>query len=90
MERTVGIRELKNNLSRILKLVKDGHVVAVSDRNKRVALLLPVGQRRMDEKIDHLVETGLLSWQGGKPGGAERPGRSTAGTVSDAVLEERR
>lgn len=35
--KSVGIRELKNKLSKYLKLVKDGEVIIVTDRNEIVA-----------------------------------------------------
>jgi len=35
--KSVGIRELKNQLSKYLKLVKDGEVIIVTDRNEIIA-----------------------------------------------------
>ncbi|KKL70612.1 hypothetical protein LCGC14_2103170 [marine sediment metagenome] len=35
--KSVGIRELKNKLSKYLRLVKDGEVIIVTDRNEIVA-----------------------------------------------------
>ncbi len=43
----VGIRELKNNLSRYVRLVQDGEEVLVTDRGKVVALLTQP-ERRAD------------------------------------------
>jgi hypothetical protein len=37
--KTVGIKILKNNLSRYIKLVKDGEIVLISDRDEVVAEL---------------------------------------------------
>jgi prevent-host-death family protein len=41
----VGIRELKNNLSRYVRLVQDGEEVLVTDRGKVVAALVPPDRR---------------------------------------------
>ena len=35
--KTVGVKVLKNNLSRYLKLVQEGEIVLVSDRNEVIA-----------------------------------------------------
>lgn len=40
---TVGVRELKNRLTRYLALVREGERVVVTDRGKPVAVLGPVG-----------------------------------------------
>ncbi len=48
---TVGIRNLKNSLSRYLKLVKSGETVLITDRNKIIAELVPVRERAEGLKI---------------------------------------
>jgi prevent-host-death family protein len=40
---SVGIRELKNNLSRYVRQVAAGECIAVTDRGRVVAELLPPG-----------------------------------------------
>ncbi|HEU4386655.1 MAG TPA: type II toxin-antitoxin system prevent-host-death family antitoxin [Blastocatellia bacterium] len=41
--RTVGIAELKNNLSRYLDEVKRGREILIKDRNRPVARIVPLG-----------------------------------------------
>lgn len=41
--RSIGIRELRENLSKIVRRVKRGEVLEVTDRGKPVARLVPVG-----------------------------------------------
>jgi prevent-host-death family protein len=43
MRRSVGVRELRQNLSRYLALVKEGESFAVTERGREVARLLPSG-----------------------------------------------
>jgi prevent-host-death family protein len=41
--RTVGIADLKNNLSRYLDEVKRGREILIKDRNRPVARIVPLG-----------------------------------------------
>jgi prevent-host-death family protein len=84
----VGVRELKNNLSRYLNRVQQGEEVIVTDRGRPVARL-----SALDHSTDRLAE--LIA------AGVVRPPRSTTrsrparrikpkGSVSDLVAEQRR
>ncbi|MEJ7716708.1 MAG: type II toxin-antitoxin system prevent-host-death family antitoxin [Thermoleophilaceae bacterium] len=46
MTDTVGVRELRQNLSRYLDRVKDGERLVVTERNRPVAVLEPVARSR--------------------------------------------
>ena len=46
--KTVGIRNLKNSLSRYLKMVREGETVLITDRNKIIAELIPVEEQSKD------------------------------------------
>lgn len=82
----VGIKELRNHLSRYLARVEAGHEVVVTDRGRAIARVLPVSGGRT---LDRLIAEGLVT-------PAERPKRNagrpikTAGTVSDLVADQRR
>lgn len=90
MMETVGIRELKQNLSRYIRRVKLGERIVITDRKKEVALLLPLGRESEDDLILKLVKNGLVFWSGKKPSGL-RPRVSSRGrSVSDTVIEDRR
>lgn len=84
---SVGVRDLKNNLSRYLKRVGDGEEFVVTDHGKPVARLVAVdpGTDRMAE----LVAAGLV-----RPPLTTRRSRPepirARGTVSDLVAEQRR
>lgn len=57
MER-IGVRELRQNASRYLALVKAGQSVEVTERGELIALLTPPGGPRSTR--DRLVATGRL------------------------------
>jgi prevent-host-death family protein len=56
---TVGVAELRQNLSRYLRLVDKGERLVVTDRNRPVAELGP--PPRTGEALDRLVAEGRLS-----------------------------
>lgn len=82
----VGIRELRNHLSRHLDRVRHGEEVVITDRGRAIARVVPVGGERT---LDRLVAEGLVtpaSRAKAKTGRAIR----TAGAASDLVTEQRR
>lgn len=87
---TVGVRELKNNLSQYLRDVKNGKPVAITERGKSIAVLMPVGSEPDLQIARELSAKGIGSWKGGKPKGASRPVVIKGKPVSKIVLEERR
>jgi prevent-host-death family protein len=86
----VGVRELKNRLSRYLREVKEGRSITVTERGEAVAILVPVDQNRDAQAARELAKKGIGSWGGGKPKGAIRPVVVKGKTVSRIVVEERR
>ena len=82
----VGIRELRDHLSRYLDRVQEGEEVVVTDRGRAIARVLPMNGERT---IDRLIAQGLVT-----PAARGRRGRptplKTAGPVSDLVAEQRR
>lgn len=87
---SVGIRELKANLSRHLKRVRSGARLMVTERGRSIATISPVETPPDVDWAHRLVADGRAQWSGGKPVGSPRPARVTGDrTVSDAVLEDR-
>ena len=87
---SVGIRELKNHASAVLRRVRGGETVTLTDRNQPVALLVPIGAQGEEERVRQLVRAGRLTWSGGKPTGSHRPPTIRGASVADAVIEDRR
>ncbi len=82
----VGVRELRNNLSRYLGQVRDGEEILVTDRGRAIARVVPVEAERA---LDRLVAAGIVT-------PAQRPRRpagkpvTVKGTVSNLVADQRR
>lgn len=82
----VGIRDLRDNLSKHLNTVKDGDEVVVTDHGKPVAKLVPYENPTWFERM---VAEGKIT-------PAERPKQPLPeplpadGTISDLVIEQRR
>ncbi|WP_043730737.1 type II toxin-antitoxin system Phd/YefM family antitoxin [Kutzneria sp. 744] len=53
----VGIRELRDRLSRHLAQVRQGHTLTVTDRGKPIALIVPVGR---PTTLDQLTADGVV------------------------------
>lgn len=88
---TVGIRELKANLSRHLKKVRSGVRLTVTERGRSIATIGPVETPIDLGWLHELIAEGRARWGGGKPsGGRKRPVIAADKTVSAAVLEDRR
>lgn len=70
--KSVGIKELKNNLSQYVKEVKNGTRVLICDRNKVVAQISKVTAddisvpEREDARLTELAEQGLITLPKGK------------------------
>ena len=82
----VGIRELRNHLSRYLDRVRDGDEVVVTDRGRAIARVVPVGGERV---LDRLIAEGIVTPARQPKRRAAKPIKTT-GTVSDLVGEQRR
>jgi prevent-host-death family protein len=83
---TVGIKQLKADLSRYVEKAHRGERVIITDRGKEVAELIPLSSER--EGALALASKGKLTWSGGKPAGLG--GISVRGKpLSKTVLEDR-
>ena len=83
----VGIRELRDNLSRYINRVRRGDEVTVTDHGRAVARIVPLDQERI---IDRLIEEGLVTPAEEKPRSRPRRLVVASGPVSPLVVEQRR
>jgi prevent-host-death family protein len=83
----VGVRDLKNNLSRYLGQVEAGVEVVVTDRGRRVARLTGIDDV-VGDKLAALIEAGVVRPPTSKV--RQRPvPLPSAGSVSELVAEQR-
>ena len=81
----IGVRELRDGLSRHLASISEGHTITVTDHGRSVARIVPVGEPTSLERL--IAEGRVTAGQRRKP--RPRPVK-TSGTVSDLVGEQRR
>jgi prevent-host-death family protein len=88
---TVGVRDLKANLSRHLKRVRTGVRLVVTDRGRSIATISPVDAPDDKDWLHRLVAEGKVNWNG-RPskvpakGVRQKPGK----LASEMVIEDRR
>ncbi len=86
-ERRVGVRELRQNLSKYLRRVERGERLEVTERGRPVAVLAPID--RAGSPLERLVAAGRASPPSGDILGLlPPPGRPTT-SASEALLEDR-
>ncbi len=90
----VSIRDMKNRLSKYLKLVRTGKEVVITDRGKPVAQLTLV-KPTVENEEEVIARINALPWvrpgKGGKPRGS-RKGialRGKGSTAAEIVLQDR-
>lgn len=86
----VGVRELKNRLSRYLKRVQGGEEIVVTERGRAVARIVPATLSNLKRAIEPLLREGVVRWSGGKPRGARKRPVIRGRTLSEMVVEDRR
>jgi len=89
MSRSVGVRELKNQASRILAEVRGGDSVTITDRGRPVAQIIPFPRTSVEDRLRGLVTRGEATWSGGLPEGSTTPALYEGPSVADAILEDR-
>jgi prevent-host-death family protein len=88
-QKTIGIRELKEQLSGHIREVKGGTTLVITERGKPVARLMPMAVD-IDAKLQQMVDSGQASWSGQRPP-SEGFRASVRGpkTLAELLLEDR-
>jgi prevent-host-death family protein len=81
----IGVRELRDGLSRHLATVREGHTITVTDHGRPVARIIPVG---VPTKLEQLIADGKVT-PAKRRKGVRRAPIKTAGMVSDLVDKQR-
>jgi prevent-host-death family protein len=82
----VGVRELRDALSRHLAEVKSGRTVTVTDHGEPIARIVPIG---VPSALERLIAEGRVRPATTKKRPAPKP-ISGSGSVSDLVDQQRR
>ncbi len=86
---SMGVRELKGQLSRQLKRVQAGASITITDRGTPIAVLSPVRPSPEPAWLDEMIRKGQVSWGGGKPKGLNPRLPSRGKPMSQQILEDR-
>jgi prevent-host-death family protein len=54
--KTIGIRELRQNASRYLRMVRDGESIEVTDRGEPIAMITPI--KKTETVLERLIREG--------------------------------
>jgi prevent-host-death family protein len=86
----IGIRELRDHLSRYVGQVQEGQEIVITDHGKAVARIVPIEDGR--RKLDRLIAEGLVTpaKRPGKPRWKPRREPSDGVSLSEIVIQERR
>jgi prevent-host-death family protein len=87
---SIGVRELKAQLSQQLKRVERGARLTITDRGRPIALLVPVEPQPNVAWAWRLVKEGKATWSGGKPRGLNPPVPARGKPSSQMIIEDRR
>jgi prevent-host-death family protein len=82
----VGVRELRDGLSRHLAEVRAGRTVTVTDHGQPIARIVPVDR---PTRLERLIAEGRVRPARRQKQPAPRP-LPTRGTVSDLIADQRR
>ena len=85
----VSLRELKDNLSKYLQLVKKGKPVIVTSRNIPLARVTAIPEIEGTD-LKPLVQSEGIHWNGKKPRGGCSSPQVKGKTSAELVLEDRR
>jgi prevent-host-death family protein len=87
----VGLREANQHFSRIMRAVRDGEEVLLTERGKPFARIVPMRHSRQEAAIRQMVKEGLLR-PAEKPGIMPdwKPRRIRGGVLTTQILREER
>ena len=89
-ETSVGVHELKTQLSKYLRQVKAGHTIVITEHGRTVGRIVPT-ETSLDEKLAALQQAGLIRWNGKKLKPMKPIATLPAGcSLSDLIIEDRR
>jgi prevent-host-death family protein len=83
----VGIRELRDHLSRYISQVREGSEVTVTDHGRAVARIVPLDRPRL---LDRLIEEGRVTPAGDKRRSRPQHRIAVSEPVSPLVTDQRR
>jgi len=86
---TIGIREFKRHFGMYMERVRSGTTIVITDHGKPIGQLIPA-ENQLDAKVQALIQSGVLAWNGRKLA-PHIPLARSKGTksVADLLIEDR-
>ena len=89
LEVNVGVRELKNQLSKYLQQVKAGKTILITEHGQMVGRIIPM-HHSLDDRMQYLRQAGIIAWNGKKVKRVKPVARIRGKkTVAQLLLEDR-
>jgi len=89
-EMTVGVRELKTQLSKYLRQVKAGRTIIITEHGKAVGRIVPP-EATVEEKLEAMRRAGLIEWSGKKLNPMKPVAKVKDGySVAQLLIDDRR
>lgn len=89
MSLQVGIRQLKDHLSRYMERVEGGESVTVTKRGRPIADIRPTRLSAVEPGLAEMIAEGKATWSGKMPKLPRRVEVDKPFSLSDIVVEER-
>ncbi len=92
ISKTLGIREIKTNLSSLLKKVKEGQEIIITDRGKPIGKIVPFPAKdlSLENRIQRLENQGMLDPLSKKAGRRLPPPLPAPSGLAQRYLQEGR
>jgi len=91
---TVGIRDLKNRLTRYLRQTKLGEEIVITERGEPIAIIQPIrnakNAKSRDARLARLASRGIVTLPTRRPLAKVRRVKVRGKPLSRTILEERR
>lgn len=91
---TVGIKQLKNQLTQYLRRTKQGEEIVVTERGKPIAVIQPVGSAKSvvsrEARLAQLAAQGKIALPRRKPLKRVRRVKVSGAPLSTVILDDRR
>jgi prevent-host-death family protein len=91
---TVGIRDLKNGLTRYLRRTKLGEEIVITERGRPIAVIQPIREARqassLEARLAAAAARGLVTLPAGRPPRKVRRVKVRGAPLSRTILEDRR
>lgn len=89
MDHSVGIRELKSNISKYMREVKKGVPITITEHGKPIGQIIPILDQQ-NSRLLEMIAQGYAEWGGQKLADRDPVGYNTGTKQISEIIEEDR